>query len=75
KLTGAEKDKLAKRQFRDADDHRFLELARSSASKRLVSEEAHYNKGTIPAIKRILGVICLGYQSAYEECCKDLPDS
>jgi hypothetical protein len=73
RLTGSEKDKLARKQFRDSDDHRFLELARSSASKRLATEESHYNRTTIPAIKRILGVICLDYQSARAECHARLP--
>ncbi len=68
KLSGSEKEKLARKQFRDLDDHRFLELARSSFSGRLVTQEKHYNKKTIPAIKRILGVVCLDYSSARYEC-------
>lgn len=74
KLTGSEKDKLARKQFRDSDDHCFLELARSSSSKWLATEESHYNRQTIPAIKRILGVICLDYQSAKDECRKNVPE-
>jgi hypothetical protein len=67
-LTGGEKAKLGKAKFRDHADFAFLELARSSRSKRLVTRESHYNNQTIKAIKRILHVICLEYQSALEEC-------
>ncbi len=68
KLSGSEKEKLARKQFRDSDDHRFMALARSSVSKRLVTQEKHYNKKTIPVIKRVLGVVCLDYVSARNEC-------
>ncbi len=68
RLSGAEKDALHGAQFHDPGDHRFLELARASRSKRLVTEEGHYNATTIPAIKRILGVRCLQYLPALSEC-------
>lgn len=67
-LTGSEQDNLRKRQFRDMADYRFLELARSSSSRRLVTQEAHYNTTTKSAIKYILDVVCLDYQTAVEEC-------
>jgi hypothetical protein len=68
KLSGAEKEDLHRAQFHDQADHRFLELARSSDSKRLVTEEQHYNRGTIRAIKRILNVKCLDYDTALDKC-------
>ena len=68
KLSGAEKEDLHRAQFNDQADHRFLELARSSNSRRLVTEEQHYNRRTIPAIKRILGVKCLDYDTALDKC-------
>ena len=68
RLTGAEQDKLKRAQFRDREDCKFLELARSSDSMRLVTEEAHFNRTTIKAIKRIVGVVCLDYGSAVSQC-------
>ena len=68
RLTGSEKDRLHSSQFRDRADHRFLELARSGNSRRLVTEEEDYSPQTIRAIRRILGVGCLDYQTALDQC-------
>jgi len=68
RLTGNEKGKLHSAQFRDPGDYSFLELARSSKSGRLVTKEADYNSRTIPAIRSILDVYCLDYQTALAEC-------
>ena len=44
RITGAEEDELRQAQFRDNDDFPFLELARSSQSKRLVTREEDFNR-------------------------------
>lgn len=68
KLTGAEKDKLRQGHFQDSGDFPFLELARSSRSHRLVTQEEDYNSQSIANIRRILGVRCLNYETALQEC-------
>ena len=68
KLSGSEKEKLMKSNFRDVNDYCFLELARSSQSKRLVTQEEDYNPQSIKKINRILSVVCLDYQTAYDQC-------
>jgi len=68
RLTGAEEDDLRRAQFRDRGDHPFLELARSSESKCLVTQEADYNANTIRSIRRILAVTCYDYAMALRDC-------
>lgn len=68
KLTGAEEEDLRRNQFKDQADFVFLELARSSSRKRLVTQESHYNSRTVSAIHRILAVVCQDYDDALEVC-------
>lgn len=68
RLTGGEKEHLIRENVRDFADYRFMELARSSSSKRLVTQEEDYNRGSIKAIQRILEVRCLDYDCALNEC-------
>ena len=68
RLSGAEKSSLIGIPFRDTGDYRFLELARSSRSRRLVTQEKDYNDRAIRGIKRVLDVRCLNYDEALFEC-------
>jgi predicted nucleic acid-binding protein len=68
KLTGSEKEALVRIPFQDEDDLRFLELARSSHSHRLVTEEEDFNKHAVQGIRRILDVRCFDYAAALDEC-------
>lgn len=63
-----EVERLEKGGFRDPDDHWFIETARASMSKRLVTQERHYNEITIPHIHALFSVRCMEYQPALDEC-------
>lgn len=68
KLTGSEEESLRRIPFRDEDDFRFLELARSSHSHRLVTQEEDFSPTAIAGIKKVLDVRCLDYGNALKDC-------
>jgi predicted nucleic acid-binding protein len=68
RLSGSEQDELIGIPFRDRGDFPFLELARSSHSHRLVTQEEDYDKRAMRGIRRIINVHCLDYATALDEC-------
>lgn len=68
RLSGAEQDHLASGGVRDRGDYPFIELARASDSKRLVSQEEDYASSAVRVIFRVTGVRCMDYASANEAC-------